>query len=229
MRTTRAEDAAKAVRRQQLQERGDSSNKAVWKQLCWIQPQESTGSQALESRPPQGADADMTEPHTSLLYLPIIYLWTGGVDGDMLASLAPPVHLSGERLGWTLLVCMVSDIGRGRLQVSWRSPSEGRAPTTQHSLAINKKHRSHRAVAIITVATRDWPSFSCSVSHRRHAKPTRRRFTSSPDGQDNMCREDEDEHDVLMWTNTVVVQALRLILMKIIVFNTLMTIYAVIT
>lgn len=34
--------------------------------------------------------------------------------------------------------------------------------------------------------------------------------------------------DVGLWTNTVVVLALRLILMKIIVFNTLMTIYAVI-
>lgn len=97
----------------------------------------------------------------------------------MLASLAPPVHLSGERLGWTLLVCMVSDISRGRLQVSWRSPSEGHMSTAPHSIAVNNKHRGHSAVAIITVATRDWPSFSCSVSHRRHPKLIRTHHTSS--------------------------------------------------
>lgn len=109
----------------------------------------------------------------------LLHPGSGGVDGDVLASLAPPVHLSGERLGWTLLVCMVSDIRRGRLHVSWRSPSESHTSTAQHSIAVNKKHHGHSAVAIITVATREWPSFSCSVSHRRHPKLTRRHLTSS--------------------------------------------------
>lgn len=86
----------------------------------------------------------------------------------MLASLAPPVHLSGERLGLTLLVCMVSDFRRGRLEVSWRSPSEGVTSSFQYSMAVNRKHHGHNAVAVITVATRDWPSYSCSVTHRRH-------------------------------------------------------------
>ncbi|KAI9521544.1 hypothetical protein NQZ68_003697 [Dissostichus eleginoides] len=124
------------------------------------------------------ANRDMTEPSNGLYYLPIIYLWTGGVKCDVLASLAPPVHLSGERLGWTLLVCMVSDFRRGHLEVSWRSPSEGQVSSSPYSMAVNRKHRGNSAVAIITVATSDWPSYSCSASHRRHPKVPRRHRSS---------------------------------------------------
>ncbi|XP_078026887.1 uncharacterized protein LOC144464279 [Epinephelus lanceolatus] len=171
----------------------------------------------------------MTEPTRGLFYLPIIYLWTGGVEGDVLASLAPPVHLSGERLGLTLLVCMVSDFRRGHLEVSWRSASEGHVSRSPYSIAVNRKHRGSSAVAIITVATGDWPSYSCSVSHRRRHKVTRRHhISSSGDHKDEICDEYEQTDDVAVWTNTVVVLVMRLLLIKIIVFNTLMTTYAVI-
>lgn len=103
----------------------------------------------------------------------------GVVEGDVLASLAPPVHLSGERLGWTLLVCMVGDFRSGHLEVSWRSPSEGHVSSSPYSVALGGKHRGNSAVAIITVATRDWPSYSCSVSHRRRPKVARRRQITS--------------------------------------------------
>ena len=104
---------------------------------------------------------------------------SGAVEGDGLASLAPPVHLSGERLGWSLLVCMVRDFRRGHLEVSWRSPSEEHMPTAVNSIALKRKHRGPRAVAIITVVTNDWPSYSCSVSHRQHQKAIRRHHASS--------------------------------------------------
>ncbi|KAG7243207.1 hypothetical protein INR49_014809 [Caranx melampygus] len=167
----------------------------------------------------------MTEPPRGLFYLPIIYLWTGGVEGDVLASLAPPVHLSGEKLGFTLLVCMVSDFRRGHLEVSWSSPSEDHMFTALNSISVRRKHRGHSAVAIITVVTRDWPSYKCSVSDRRHRKVTKRHRTTS---SDKICYEDEKTEDVDVRTDTVVVLAMRLILMKIIVFDTLMTIHAVI-
>lgn len=96
----------------------------------------------------------------------------------MLASLAPPVHLSGERLGLTLLVCMVSDFRRGHLEVTWRSPSEGQMSSTLYSIAVNRKHRDHSPVAIITVVTSDWPSYSCSASHRRHSRVIRKHHTT---------------------------------------------------
>lgn len=150
----------------------------------------------------------------------------GGVEGDVLASLAPPVHLSGERLGLTLLVCMVSDLRRVHLEVSWRSPSEGQMPSTLYSIAVNRKHRDHSPVAIITVATSDWPSYSCSVSHRRHPRVNRKHHTTS--SEDKICYEDDETIDVVVRTNTVTVLAMRLLLLKIIVFNTLMTTYAVI-
>ncbi|CAJ1068861.1 unnamed protein product [Xyrichtys novacula] len=170
----------------------------------------------------------MTEPSRGLFYLPIIYLWTGGVEGDVLASLAPPVHLSGERLGWTLLVCMVTDFRRGYLQVSWRSPSEDHMSSSPYSLAVTNKHHVHSPVAVITVATRDWPSYSCSVTQKRRPKVIRRHHSIRSGLQDRTCNEEDNTDDIVVWTNTVVVLSLRLLLIKVIVFNTLITIYAVI-
>lgn len=94
----------------------------------------------------------------------------------MLAALAPPVHLSGERLGWTMLICMVSDFRRGRLEVSWKSALQGHSLSFPTSLALNGKRRG--AVAIITVATGDWPSYSCSVHHSRPKKHRRKWHTA---------------------------------------------------
>ncbi|XP_047447737.1 uncharacterized protein LOC125012104 [Mugil cephalus] len=172
--------------------------------------------------------ADMTEPSRSIFYLPIIYLWTGGVEGNVLASLGPPVHLSGERLGWTLLVCMVSDFRRGHLEVSWRSASEGYVSSVPYRHHVSRKHRGQNAVAIITVATRDWPSYGCSVGRRQRAKVKGRRHTTSSGNEDKMCHEVEETGDIRVRTNAVVVLALRLILIKILAYNTLMTIYVVI-
>lgn len=112
-------------------------------------------------------------------YVPL-HCVSGGVESDMLAALAPPVHLSGERLGWTMLICMVSDFRRGRLEVSWKSALQGHGPSFPTSLALNSKRRG--AVAVITVATGDWPSYSCSVYHRRHQKH-RRKWHTGPSGR----------------------------------------------
>ncbi|KAG7490382.1 pre T-cell antigen receptor alpha [Solea senegalensis] len=173
-------------------------------------------------------ETNMTEASKSLFYLPIIYLWTGGVKGHVLASLGPPVHLTGERLGWTLLVCMVSDFRRGHLEVSWRSPSEDLAQTAPNSVALSRRRRGHGPVSIITVVTRDWPSYSCSVTKRRRPKVNRRHHITSSGHEGKVCFEEKEINDVVMWTNTVVVLSMRLLLMKIVVFNTLMTTYAVI-
>lgn len=110
----------------------------------------------------------------------LIHCLSGGVECEMLAALAPPVHLSGERLGWTMLICMVSDFRRGRLEVSWKSALQGHAQSFPSSLALSSKRRG--AVAIITVATGDWPSYSCSVSHRRHQKHLKKCHTA-PSGR----------------------------------------------
>lgn len=114
--------------------------------------------------------------NVALLYV------SGGVEGDMLAVLAPPVHLSGEKLGWTMLFCMVTDFRQGRLQVSWKSASEGHLSSFPTSLVLSSKHHGRGAVAVITVATSDWPSYSCSVNPRRHHKGLRRRHTT-PSGR----------------------------------------------
>ncbi|KAM7391746.1 hypothetical protein PAMP_022408 [Pampus punctatissimus] len=93
---------------------------------------------------------------------------------------------------------------------------------------INRKHRNHSPVAIITVMTSDWPSYSCSASHRRHPKITRKHPTVFSDDQNMICHEDDETKDIIVWTNMVTVLAMRLLVLKILVFNTLMTTYAVI-
>lgn len=105
-------------------------------------------------------------------------LGSGGVECHVLASLAPPVHLSGERLGWTLLVCVVSDFRRGHLEISWRSASEDHMYVPPYSTVVTRRHRGHNPVATISVATRNWPSYSCSVSQRKHPKVMRRHRTA---------------------------------------------------
>lgn len=99
---------------------------------------------------------------------------SGGVKGEVLVSLAPPVHLSGEQLGWTLLVCMVRGWRRGHMEVSWRTPSGGRSSAPLYNFAVHGKLRDHSSVAIITVATEDWPAYSCSVRHQQHPRVIRR-------------------------------------------------------
>ncbi|KAK5622084.1 hypothetical protein CRENBAI_010769 [Crenichthys baileyi] len=137
----------------------------------------------------------MTEPLRGLIYLPIIYLWTG-VEGNVLASLAPPVHLSGERLGLTLLVCVVSDFRRGHLEISWRSASdEDYTNIAPYNGAVTRRHHGHSPVAMITVVTSEWPSYSCSVRRRKHSKATKKhRITST--GEDKMCNNDEEREGI---------------------------------
>ncbi|XP_077378809.1 uncharacterized protein LOC144019543 [Festucalex cinctus] len=161
--------------------------------------------------------------HRTLIYLIFFSLLTG-VKCDMLASLAPPVHLSGERLGWTLLFCMVRNLRRGRLEVSWRSPSEGR--TSSGLVRFSSKHLDRSAVAGITVATKEWTSYSCSVS--RHPRVSKRHHSTVTDAQDNICIENDESKDVAKWTNTVIVFIIKLLLLKILVLNSVVTMYAVI-
>ncbi|RVE68226.1 hypothetical protein OJAV_G00090190 [Oryzias javanicus] len=177
----------------------------------------------------------MTEATRGLFYLPMIYLCTGGVEAHMLASLAPPVHLSGDRLGWTLLVCVVGDFRRGRLEISWSEGSKGQRQVTPFNSAVSRRHRGHNAVSTITVATGNWPSYRCSVRRRHHSKAKKRHSTAFSDDEDKTCYIDEDEEKdeetdeyIMVWTNTAVILALRLLLMKILTFNTLMTTYVVI-
>uniref|UniRef100_A0AAV2MR49 Ig-like domain-containing protein n=1 Tax=Knipowitschia caucasica TaxID=637954 RepID=A0AAV2MR49_KNICA len=142
----------------------------------------------------------------------------------MLTALAPPVHLSGDRLGWTLLVCVVSDLQRGHIEVVWK-PSRHYIPESSFtSVIVNDRHQSHSPVSIITVATNDWPGFRCSANHKRRPKIPKRRRVNPSSNEETRCF-DEMEID---YANTVVVLMLRLLLLKIVAFNVLLTIYSVI-
>ncbi|KAM9464697.1 uncharacterized protein ACWYII_009782 isoform 2-T2 [Salvelinus alpinus] len=171
----------------------------------------------------------MKERHRILLCLTILYLWIVLVHGDVLASLAPPVHLAGERVGWTLLVCVITDLGRGHLEVSWRSPGDVSPASAPYSVAGEEQDSGRSAVAIVTVATSEWASYSCFVSHRRHARVIRTHHATFTDEDEESCYE---HHNSVfqangLWTDHVTLQALRLLLLKTTIFNALITACAV--
>ncbi|KAJ8005702.1 hypothetical protein DPEC_G00120660 [Dallia pectoralis] len=120
----------------------------------------------------------MKEGHRIPLCLSMVYLWTVKVNGDILASLAPPLHLAGERVGWTVLVCVITDLGRGHLEVNWRSSEEVGPFSAPYSVAGDEHDSGRSAVAIVTVATSVWASYSCYVRHRHHPRAIRTHHAS---------------------------------------------------
>ena len=97
---------------------------------------------------------------------------------DLVASLPPPVHLSGEGLGWTVLVCLVTDLGAGHLEVTWGSSGVLAPPGGSLSFGVAGDQQDASAAAVITVATDMWPSYSCLVTHRHQARVTWTRHVS---------------------------------------------------
>ncbi|KAL0979301.1 hypothetical protein UPYG_G00183380 [Umbra pygmaea] len=172
---------------------------------------------------------DMREELRTPLSLTILYLWTVIVNGDVLASLAPPVHLQGERVGWTILVCVITDLGMGHLEVNWRSPREMSPASAPYSVAGDQHDSDRSAVAIVTVATSEWASYSCFVSHRQHTKVLRTHHATFTELGESIHKHPNQVFEAIgWWTDHVTLQALRLLLLKTTVFNVLVTTCAVI-
>ncbi|CAG5922692.1 unnamed protein product [Menidia menidia] len=91
---------------------------------------------------------------------------------------------------------------RGHLDISWRSAMEGHISVAPYT-AVSRKHRGHNAVSVITVATNNWPSYSCSVGHR-HKLKKKRHLTSSEDEEKSLCEEEDVTVTYQVWLTVAV-------------------------
>ncbi|XP_063051186.1 uncharacterized protein LOC134445946 isoform X2 [Engraulis encrasicolus] len=156
-----------------------------------------------------------------LLDLLTLLLLTEGMKSELLATLSPPHHLPSPFSsvaptapgipspgGLTILVCVISNVlHAGDLEVAWISTrsrsgsgSEGAALPASYSL-IRGQDGSHSAMAVISVASSEWQSYMCFVSHRGVATSavTQSQYvvgfpnttTDSEPDQLDQCEEDE--------------------------------------
>ncbi|KAJ8417537.1 hypothetical protein AAFF_G00223800 [Aldrovandia affinis] len=102
-----------------------------------------------------------------------------GVEAELFATLAPPFHLPRERGGRTILVCLVSDAPRGDMLVTWLSSRSGH-DLIAHNVA-REEDGTHSAMSIISVATNDWDSYTCFVSHQNPVMVIRRSYIDLTD------------------------------------------------
>lgn len=118
-------------------------------------------------------------------------------EGELLATLSPPFHLPGSGSGsgpgttggLTILMCMVSNILHGELEVAWILQGTGRPQPASYNLMRNEDG-TLTAMSVISVASSDWDSYICFVSHRRLAKVTQTRYVGFPNNTrgESPCR-----------------------------------------
>ncbi|KAG7481397.1 hypothetical protein MATL_G00066250 [Megalops atlanticus] len=162
-----------------------------------------------------------------LLGVLTIHLMAMGVEAELIATLAPPLHLSGGRGSWTVLVCLVTDAPQANMEVTWLSSRAGGASDVPYRVA-REEDGTHSAISLISVASDEWESYTCFVSYRSSARVIRRHYAGFTDeGLGGSCNEDVSEV-IHTQSDAMLILALRILLLKTIIFNFLMTAVAVI-
>lgn len=177
-----------------------------------------------------------------LLHLLTLQLIAMHVRSELLATLSPPHHMPGPhgsgQGGLTILVCVISNILNGDLEVAWISRRSAGAQPAPFNL-IRGQDGSHSAMAVISVASSEWDSYMCFVSHRGFSTVTQTQYVGFPnkttdsEQEPDQCNEHESStfsisQAITAQTSHLIVLALRNILLKITIFNVLMTARAVI-
>ncbi|XP_051981795.1 uncharacterized protein LOC127643203 isoform X2 [Xyrauchen texanus] len=166
-----------------------------------------------------------------------------GTDAIPYATLSPPFHFNTDHSVLTILVCVVHDIHQGEMEVAWISGgSRGTSPAVYN--LIQGDHGIQSAMSVISVASSEWTSYTCFVSHRGSDQLMHRHYARFPKettemhdlemtGDEEtfeMCLDQQSSLLEVIGANRelLFVQALRILLLKITIFNVLMTIQAVI-
>ncbi|XP_052411443.1 pre T-cell antigen receptor alpha-like [Carassius gibelio] len=161
-------------------------------------------------------------------------LFTMGSDAVPFAILSPPFHT--DLNGLTILVCVVHDIHRAELEVAWiSSGTRGTNPPVSNLL----QGHIQSAMSVISVPSSEWMSYTCFVSHRGSDQLLHRHYAGFPMETTGMADDEETfdtclDHqssffeDVRANGDLLFVEALRILLIKITIFDILMTVQAVI-
>ncbi|KAL1274700.1 hypothetical protein QQF64_027514 [Cirrhinus molitorella] len=165
-------------------------------------------------------------------------LFTMGSGAVPYAILSPPFHLKTDLSGLTILVCVVHDIHQGELEVAWiSSGTRGINPAVSNLLQGHSGIQN--TMSVISVPSNEWMSYTCFVSHRASDQLVHRHYAGFPMETIEMADDEEKldtclEHqsyffeDVRTNSDLLLVQALRILLLKITIFDVLMTVQAVI-
>ncbi|KAI7812489.1 hypothetical protein IRJ41_002701 [Triplophysa rosa] len=108
----------------------------------------------------------------------IILLFTMGAGAVPYPTLSS-VHLTTHHSGLTILMCVVNDIHQGEMELAWiSSGTRGTRPAT-YSL-FQSVDGIQSAMSLISVASSEWTSYTCFVSHRVSDRLTHRHYAGLP-------------------------------------------------
>lgn len=102
-----------------------------------------------------------------------------GSDAVPHVILSPPFHLNTDHSGLTILVCVVHDVHQGEMEVAWiSSGTRGTNPAVSNLLQGHNGIQS--AMSFISVASSEWTSYTCFVSHRGSDQLMHRHYAGFP-------------------------------------------------
>lgn len=154
-----------------------------------------------------------------------------------------PVHFTTHHSGLTILMCVVHDIRQGEMELAWiSSGTRGSSPAAYNLFQSVDGIQS--AMSLISVASSEWTSYTCFVSHRVSDRLTHRHYAGlqkettemydlemfDDEETSQMCSDHYSSflEEVRANKDLLLVQALRVLLLKITIFNVLMTVQVVI-
>ncbi|TSM85983.1 hypothetical protein Baya_8191 [Bagarius yarrelli] len=129
---------------------------------------------------------------------------------------SPFFHIPLDHGGLTILVCVVNDVLTRDRGMHWLSKSTSRANSALYNI-VGKKD-AQEIVSVQSIVSSEQDTYTCFISYRR--------MIPFKVGHDYGLR--KSRKDIRAHTAFLIIQFLRVILVKITVFNILMTAKAVI-
>ncbi|XP_066568107.1 pre T-cell antigen receptor alpha [Amia ocellicauda] len=149
-----------------------------------------------------------------------------GVEADIFATVAPPIHSTGGGGGRTLLVCLVSDFLHTNVEVTWLSNGTEQSQDYVTYSVAKEDDGTHSAVSLLSVDSNEWDLYTCFVNYRRTTVVVSRQYTDIADEDlDDTCYEGHRNvsEDIHNQSDAIFILALRLLLLKSTIFNFLLT------
>ncbi|KAF5906617.1 pre T-cell antigen receptor alpha-like, partial [Clarias magur] len=150
-------------------------------------------------------------------------------------STSPFFHIPLDHGGLTILVCVVNDVLNRDAGMVWLSKATRRSNPASYN--VIQKEDAQSTVSVRSLVSMEWDTYTCFISHRsmipfnaRHYYGSRRsKIDFDNNNMEHACSDYESSSNAIQaHTVFLIIQFLRIILVKITIFNVLMTAQAVI-